>query len=306
MVVADYRAAIAERDAAKITLEALEQEVLQHQTTALDAATVDAYLQESTYIKNKLLECHSIIYVNAPASTDMNPHVVEHSDLFKRAIRTHAAFKGIKMSFPVQPPSSPTSTVNPTVRLPTLDLPSFKGDLQEWVSFRDIFEAAVGSRTNLSKSQKLTYLKSCLDGEAAKHIRSLVLSDANYDIAWKALTDRYHNERELLFVILKRLFNQPNVSLSSTSVRSLIDTTKECTRSLETLSIPVQHWDAILVFLIFQKLDSSSRELWEQQLKDSSIPSLNDMYTFLEQRARALSAGAVAVPRSQAPRFHNR
>ncbi len=306
MVVADFKAAIAERDAAKITLEALEQEIVQHATTPLDAVTVDAYVQESTDIKNKLLTCHNIIYVNAPANTDMNPHVTEHSDLFKRAIRAHAAFKGIKMSFPVQPPPSTTSTVTPTVRLPTLELPSFGGNLQEWVSFRDIFEAAVGSRTTLTKSQKLTYLKTCLVGEAAKHIRSLVLSDANYDIAWKALTDRYHNERELLFAILKRLTNQSNVSSSSISVRALIDTTKECTRSLETLSIPVQHWDAILVFLIFQKLDSSSRELWEQQLKDSKIPSLDEMYTFLEQRARALSAGAVAAPsRSQAPRIHH-
>lgn len=302
MVVADYKAAVAGRDAAKATLEALEQELQGHNTTPLDAPTVDVYVTESANLKTQLLELHTVIHVNAPASTDMIPHNAEHNDLFKRAARLHTAWKGIKFTFPAQAPAAPSSSMIPTVRLPALELPSFGGNLQEWVSFRDIFESAVGNSSHLSKSQKLTYLKTCLVGEAAKHIRSLVLSDANYDIAWKALTDRYQNERELLFSILRRMMNQPNVSSTSSSVRQLIDTTKECTRSLEVLKVPVQHWDSIIIFVMFQKLDSSSRELWEQQLKDSTIPDLDGMYTFLEQRARALAASATTTPRVNPPK----
>ncbi|XP_021959562.1 uncharacterized protein LOC110855462 [Folsomia candida] len=119
----------------------------------------------------------------------------------------------------------------------------------------------------------------------------MIISDGNYDIAWAQLQDRYQNERELLFAILRRLLNQPQVqSHSSVSIRKLVDVSQECIRSLEVLSLPTNEWDAILLFIVITKMDSSSKELWEQSLKDGTIPKLKSLFEFLEQRARALSA----------------
>lgn len=193
------------------------------------------------------------------------------------------------------------------IKLPPLELQKFSGNLQEWVSFRDLYVTAVHNSA-LSKVEKLTQLKSLLTGEAARQVRSLVLSDANYDIAWQALKDRYENNRELLFSIMKRLFSQPTITNSSaTSLRSLIDTTKECVRSLEVLSIPTQHWDAVLLYTIFSKLDATSRELWEQSLPDTNVPALSKLFDFLEQRARALAASTMShsKPPPPPPRSHN-
>lgn len=48
----------------------------------------------------------------------------------------------------------------------------------------------------------------------------------------------------------------------------------------------------MMLFIIITKLDQTSRELLEQTLKGTSIPSLDELFEFMEQRARVLAAGA--------------
>jgi len=50
----------------------------------------------------------------------------------------------------------------------------------------------------------------------------------------------------------------------------------------------------MMLFTITTKLDPGSRELWEQTLKSSLIPPLNDLFEYLEQRARVLAAGGTS------------
>jgi len=156
----------------------------------------------------------------------------------------------------------------------------------------------------LSNCQKLTNLKAQVTGEAARLIQSLVISDVNYNIAWKQLNDRYQNDRQLLFIILKRLTSQNAITApSSTSIRSMVDVSKECLSSLRILSQPVDQWDSIILYLLFHKLDQHSRELYEQGLKNCSIPKLQDFFDFLEQRSRALEAGGSKSSTQQVKQF---
>jgi len=81
--------------------------------------------------------------------------------------------------------------------------------------------------SSLSKVEKLTQLKTLLTGEASRQVRSLILSDANYDIAWTNLQNRYENNRELLFSLRKRLMTQPPIQgATASAIRALIDNTK--------------------------------------------------------------------------------
>lgn len=296
-----FEKAEADRTAIKDHLDFLETELVRHTTTPLTQSEVNDYKEETALNKKELMELHKIMRQSAPKALDMTNHVAEYNILLRLSSRLHSGFHGIQQSFPI-----PVVTVNPPpscsshhIKLPAMELPKFSGNLQEWVSFRDIFTNAV-HHSKLTNVEKLTQLKALLTGEAARQVRSIILSDANYDIAWKSLEDRYENNRELLFSILKRLTNQQALTSSSaTSLRSLIDTTKECVRQLEVLAIPTQHWDAFLLYLLFSKIDPSSRELWEQSLPDTTIPSLSKMYDFLEQRARALAASSTTVQRVQ-------
>lgn len=294
-----------DRAAIKDHLDFLDLELTRHAAIPLLQPEAANYMEEAAVNKTQLLENQRTMRNHAARGLDMNPHVTDFQQLLAKATRLHAAFHGINLAFPVAATPPPAAAAAPTgaphqIRLPALELPKFSGNLEEWVSFRDLFITAIHI-SPLTKVEKFTQLKSLLTGEAARQVRSLVLSDANYDIAWKSLIDRYENNRELMIALMKRLWSQPVITTATAiNIRSLIDTTKECIRSLEVLALPTQHWDALLFGLLFSKLDNGSRELWEQSLPDSSIPPLSKMYEFLEQRARALAASSATTSRQQA------
>jgi len=59
------------------------------------------------------------------------------------------------------------------IRLPRFNIPMFSGDILSWEPFWDSYDAAVHSNTTLSDVQKLTYLRSQLQGSAAQVISRL-------------------------------------------------------------------------------------------------------------------------------------
>ncbi|GBO39047.1 hypothetical protein AVEN_42407-1 [Araneus ventricosus] len=91
------------------------------------------------------------------------------------------------------------------VKLPTLSVPTFNGKIENWIMFKDMFVASVIENKSISNSMKLQYLKASCRDEALRVIQSISISDANFDIAWKLLEDRYSNKRELLNAIIKKL-----------------------------------------------------------------------------------------------------
>ena len=89
--------------------------------------------------------------------------------------------------------------------------------------------------------------------------------------------------------ILQRLFSIPVISGNVQSVQQLLDNTRSCLSQLNALSVDTTTWNSILVFLTSQKLDLHTRKEWELSLKTStSIPSIQEMLTFLETTFRAL------------------
>ncbi|CAG7696131.1 unnamed protein product, partial [Allacma fusca] len=177
------------------------------------------------------------------------------------------------------------------VRLPKLDLPTFSGSIQDWMSFHDLFSATIHNNHSLMPAQKLQYLKLSLRGDAARILQSMKVTDGNYAIAWELLTNRYENRRELVFAHIKRLTMQSSLQAESASgLRELVDTTNECMRTLEILDQPTQSWDSIVTFLILQKLDPETRRLWELSLPNNEVPSFKSLIEWLEQHAQALNS----------------
>lgn len=86
---------------------------------------------------------------------------------------------------------------NENVWLQPLQTKKFAGDVLMWKSFSDIF-------CSLSGSQKLYYLNSYLEGDAARIVRLYEITDAIFQHAWKALVDRYKNMRLLLRAQFKK------------------------------------------------------------------------------------------------------
>ena len=64
-----------------------------------------------------------------------------------------------------------------------------------WGEFRDIFTSLVISDEKLSNSDRMQYLKSHLEGNAAEVISGFSLEGENFSRAWESLTEEYENLR---------------------------------------------------------------------------------------------------------------
>ncbi|XP_062713376.1 uncharacterized protein LOC134290291 [Aedes albopictus] len=97
------------------------------------------------------------------------------------------------------------------VRLPQIKLQTFNGDIDEWISFRDLFTSLIHWRTDLPEVEKLHYLKGCLQGEPKALIDPLKITQANYQIAWDTLLKRYNNSKQLKKKQVQSLFSLPSL-----------------------------------------------------------------------------------------------
>nr|CAI5862716.1 unnamed protein product [Callosobruchus analis] len=112
-----------------------------------------------------------------------------------------------------------------SVRLPVIDLPKFDGRSDKWLEFRDTFESLIHLNDDISEIQKFHYLRASLIGDAVNVLSSLEFSSYNYSNAYKALNERYNNEKVLIIIIFQGIFNMEKINKeTSTDVRKLIDT----------------------------------------------------------------------------------
>lgn len=273
-------------------------------------ATLQVQLEHVDKVEVDLLVFEEDL-LEAVTDVEQGEHTEECSQMIDRCIAVKATLKGLLQPTSRNAPNQGGGAApdgngvksHMGVKLPKLETPRFSGNLHEWISFRDRFTAAIHSKPEcvLSGSEKLEYLKSSLEGEAAEVIRSIQVTDGNYLIAWDLLVKRYENNREISRAHLDRLMGQEAVKAEcGISLRALVDRTRECMRSLEVLKVPVKTWDIIVCHIIGKKLDGGTRQQWELTFVDGSFPSLNEMLEFLERRARAMTAaGSIATIQQQ-------
>jgi len=177
------------------------------------------------------------------------------------------------------------------IRLPPISLPEFNGDYKQWLNYRDSFESFVHSNNHLSDIQKLHYLKSSLKNEAAQVIESLETSSANYLSAWEQLRERYDNNRKMVGIHIHALCSMPPIVMaSSVNLRMHQNGINSHLRALKALKLPVEHWDALIIHLMVEKLDVESHRLWESNRSSDSLPSMQDYLAFLNQRCLILES----------------
>lgn len=149
-----------------------------------------------------------------------------------------------------------------------------------------MFESLVHKSTELNDLQKLHYLKSCLSDEAERMISQFDVTETNYKPAFEALVDRFHNEVILVDTHIIGILSLPNLKHESSD--GWMDGTTENLHAFQSLKIDTKSWDPILLLLLVQKLDHTTRRLWEQTLKPKVRPTMKEFLDFLGTRFYAL------------------
>lgn len=109
-------------------------------------------------------------------------------------------------------------------KLPMIQIHKFDGAYFNWFEFRDTYESLIHKNESIQPILKFHYLNSFLEGEAARVISNLEVSDQNYAQAWELLCERYNNNRQLITNHLNSLFSiEPLQRESDKSLRYLSD-----------------------------------------------------------------------------------
>ncbi|KAJ8964162.1 hypothetical protein NQ314_005086, partial [Rhamnusium bicolor] len=91
--------------------------------------------------------------------------------------------------------------------LPQINLPTFVGNYDTWLEFRDTFESLIHFNTTIRDIQKLHYLRASLDGSAKQVIHSLEFSEKNYKVAWDLLKQSMKKLIRIMALWLRYLSN---------------------------------------------------------------------------------------------------
>ncbi|KAF9413700.1 hypothetical protein HW555_008146 [Spodoptera exigua] len=160
-------------------------------------------------------------------------------------------------------------------KLPVIKIPNFDGAYFKWLEFKETFVSLVHNNNKIESIHKYHYLQSYLEGEAARVIANLDVSHNHYPEAWKLLCERYDNKRQLINNHLKSLFSFNYIQENDKSLRYVIDHITKNLRALNSLGLPTDKWDVLIIYFIAGKLSSFTYFKWEEHIYSlSDIPSL--------------------------------
>jgi hypothetical protein len=156
-----------------------------------------------------------------------------------------------------------TSTVE--AKLPKIELPSFSGDVKEWLSFWEQFDVIV-NQSELPDVTKFTYLKSLLKDEAKIVVQGLSLTALNYKVAVDILKERYGRKERIVFSHIEELLNVcvPK-QLKVPVLWELYDKLQRHVRCLETLDVNGEQYGVLLTPIILSRLPVELRMEWARE-----------------------------------------
>ena len=87
------------------------------------------------------------------------------------------------------------SCLAPKIKLLTIEIPKFGGQITEFKHFYDTFNSSIINNWALDDVQKFHYLLSSVTNEAHQRIQNLPVTQQNFHVAGNLLCDRCNNER---------------------------------------------------------------------------------------------------------------
>lgn len=122
-------------------------------------------------------------------------------------------------------------------------------------------------------------------------VRSIPISDENYEAAIQALKQRYDNKILVIQSHIRSILDSPRID--EVSAETLHKQHSHiCTHvdALKAAGQPVEHWNAWLVTIITSRLGKITRHGWQLHLRNTELPKYEDIERFLASRCVALES----------------
>lgn len=185
-----------------------------------------------------------------------------------------------------------SNTCSNTAKLPKITIRSFDGKLENWVSYKELFDSLIHNR-DIPNVEKLHYLLSSVQGPAYDLIKSFPLSDDNYMNAYETLTKHYDKKRQIALVYYEKLLNCEPAKTKGDLDR-IFRAFNENLNILAKFNLP--DYNFMMFYLLWSKLDLPTREAFELQLDgETDIPRFEDLKKFIEKRSIALENSTIKL-----------
>ena len=186
--------------------------------------------------------------------------------------------------------SMASQTSHSVSRLPKLSLLSFSGDPLTWQTFWDSFSVAVDSSPVLSGVQKFNYLRTLLQGEAAKAVAGFPLTDANYSHSVEILKERFGQTQKVVNAHMQALLNLPMPRNTMADLRVFYDSIESHIRGLSSMGIAPESYGALVIPVTFGKLPADVRRNLARE-QNRSDWTINELREALLREIRILEQG---------------
>ncbi|XP_055590674.1 uncharacterized protein LOC129742757 [Uranotaenia lowii] len=226
---------------------------------------------------------------------------MENKTVYKDFVNRYFSLKQQMLSkiqsIPAQPTNLGPFVSDPVLpchtKYPELTLPTFSGELSDWINFRDNFKSLIHDNAQLNDMDKFNYLRTSLKGDAILQINQIQVAAINYSLAWSTLQAKYENHKLIAREHMKALFEAPIMPTECfEALNVLISTFKINLQQLEKLGQKTSSWSTLLAFMLSQKLDPVTYRLWETHHGSKDVPSYESMIVFLENQCSILQSTA--------------
>ncbi|CAJ0609138.1 unnamed protein product [Cylicocyclus nassatus] len=216
--------------------------------------------------------------------------VVQGFDHPSQVPSSHPTFANPFSTFPPSNPfvsssvpnsNLPYPSMEQSLKLPTFEIPTFHGDVDNFLEFWDLFSTAVHNNISVPVSLKFMYLKSHLRGPAASLIAGFQSTAENYEDAVRTLTNTYGRPEILRNRLWDKLMQQPPASESPMSQRATLCTVKAIWSQLKHLK---EDSSAIGTLKIIRaKFPRRTREkIGEYKTKGDSMWTVDELLSTLD------------------------
>ena len=171
---------------------------------------------------------------------------------------------------------------------PTIEVPTFDGDVMKWASFWAAFQSAVGNRDSLTDTTKLIYLRKAIKDPDCQTLLTdpRETEDLYHDIV-KELQDRFDRTKEVHRNLVQRLLNLTGIRETRADIRKLLDTIKSTLSSLKRTG--TYCLETLLTSLVYLLLPVKMQTLWEQHTKKTKkVTGVQELITFFSEHAETL------------------
>jgi hypothetical protein len=177
----------------------------------------------------------------------------------------------------------------PKIKLPTIEIPKFRGQITEFKHFHDTFNSLIINNRVLDHVKKIRYLLFSVTNKAHQLIQNLPVTRQNFHVTWNLLCDRYNNERLIGAVHVKSLLPLPGINReSATDLRALINQFQSNLNAIKALGLSIPLHEVLLSRILIENVDEVTRKQWEMKAVSQGITELEEIIKFLERKCQAL------------------